>query len=112
MPAVPYTEKAFLQLMARRLLRYSREAEARNSTYHDLSPFSPLSCGVHAKFRYESAPGGYIPVVLLKRWSQFTPEEREEIAVSLLEGPVKLRANVEGVLEYVRASDAGTSVPG
>lgn len=112
MPSVPYTEKAFLQLMARRLLRYQRDAEARGEVYHDVSPFSPLQCGIHAKFRFEAAPGGYIPVVLLKKWSQFQPHELQEIAQSLLEGPAKLRASNDGVLEYLRETDAGTSVPG
>lgn len=102
MLSVPYTEKAFLQLMARRLLRYHREAESRGEVYHDLSPFAPLACGVRAKVRFEPSPGGYSTVALLKKSSLFQPQELDEIAESLLEGPVKLRATVEDVLEYVR----------
>lgn len=112
MLSVPYTEKAFMQLMARRLLRYQREAEARGETYHDVSPFSPLQCGIHAKFRFEPAPGGYRPVVLFRKWSQFQPQELQEIAASILDGPVKLRASKDGDLEYVLEVDAGASVPG
>jgi hypothetical protein len=108
MPSVPYTEKAFLQLMARRLLRYQRDAEARGEVYHDVSPFSPLQCGIEAKFRFEVAPGGYIPVVLFKRWAQFQPIELQEIAESVLDAPAKLRTSADSVLEYVRATDATT----
>jgi hypothetical protein len=97
MPSVPYTEKAFLQLMARRLLRYQRDAEARGEVYHDVSPF-----------RFEVAPGGYIPVVLFKRWAQFQPIELQEIAESVLDAPAKLRTSADSVLEYVRATDATT----
>lgn len=112
MPSVPYTEKAFLQLMARRLLRYQREAEARGETYHDISPASPLMCGVHAKYRFEAAPGGYIPVVYLQGLISFSPNQLKEIASEILEGPVKLRASKDDVLEYVREVDAVASTPG
>jgi len=112
MASVPYAEKAFLQLMARRLLRYTREAEARGETYNDLSGFSPLQCGVRAKYRFESAPGGYVPVLLLKAHLLYSPGELKEIAAEILDGPVKLRASKDDDLEYVREMDAGTSVPG
>jgi hypothetical protein len=112
MPSVPYTEKAFLQLMGRRLLRYTREAEARGEEYHDLSAFAPLQCGVLAKYRFETAPGGYIPVVRLRGTTAFTPSDLKEIAAEILEGPVKLREAVEDDLEYVRELDSGTSAPG
>jgi len=112
MTRIPYTEKAFLQLMGRRLLRYQREAEARGEVYHDISAPSPLQCGVLAKYRFESAPGGYIPVVRLHGGPVFTPIDLKEIAAEILEGPVKLRAAVADDLEYVREMDAGASVPG
>lgn len=110
--SVPYTEKAFLQLMARRLLRYQRDAEARGETYHDVSPFSPLQCGIHAKLRFEMVPGGYAPVVLLQKWSQFQPREIQEIATSILDGPARFRTTKDDVLEYVREVDAVASTPG
>jgi len=109
---VPYTEKAFLQLMGRRLLRFQREAEARGETYNDLSAFAPLQCGVLAKYRFEAAPGSYIPVATLRITEGLSFKELEEIAAEILDGPVKLREAKAGDLEYVREMDAGTSVPG
>lgn len=112
MPSVPYTEKAFLQLMARRVLRYQREAAERNETYHEVAPLSPLMCGVHAKYRFEPAPGGYIPVVYLQGLISFSPNQMKEIAAEILEAPVRLRASKDDVLEYVREVDAVASTPG
>lgn len=112
MAHVPYPEKAFLQLMGRRLLRYTREAEARGEKYNDLSGFSLLQCGVRAKYRFEEAPGGYIAVLLLKSHVSYSPGDLKEIAAEILDGPVKLRAAKDDDLEYVREMDAGTSVPG
>lgn len=109
MALVPYPEKAFLQLMGKRLLKYQREAEARGEKYHDISPFSPLQCKVLAKFRFEVVPGGYAPVVLLKENSMYSPNQLKEIATEILDAPVRLRATTDDVLEYVRESDSGTS---
>jgi hypothetical protein len=112
MSSVPYPEKAFLQLMGKRLLRFAREAEARGEKYHDLSPFALLQCGVLAKYRFESAPGGYLPVVTLRIGEGRSFKELEEIAAEILDGPVKLRDATAGDLEYVREIDAGTPAPG
>jgi hypothetical protein len=106
MPEVPYTEKAFLQLLGRRILRFQRDAEARGEPYHDLSSFSPLQCGVAARYRFETAPGGYIPVVQLRETSPKDPSKLKEIASDILEGPVKLRKAQADVLEYVRETDS------
>jgi hypothetical protein len=108
---VSYPERAFLQLRAKRLLRLQREAEARGEEYHDLSPFAPLQCGIHVKFVFEAAPGGYIPVVFLRKWSLYQPKELQEIATYLLDGPAKLRESAGTDLEYVRETDAGTPAP-
>jgi len=105
--SVPYPEKAFLQLMARRVLKYSREAAERGETYNDLSGFSPLQCGVRAKFRFEPAPGGYIPVVSIRPGPSFSASELKEIAAEILDAPVKLRQAAADDLEYVRETDAG-----
>ena len=112
MARVTYSEKAFLQLVGRRLLRYQREAEARGETYQDWSPLAPLQCGVLAKCRFESVAGGYIPVAILRRNHMHTVHDLAEIATEILDGPVKLRAEKGDDLEYVREMDAGTSVPG
>lgn len=104
---IPYPEKAFLQLMGKKLLRFQREAETRGETYNDLSAFAPLQCGVLAKYRFESAPGGYIPVVLLRLNPLFQPNQLKEIAAEILEAPVTLRAAKDDDLEYVREKDAG-----
>ena len=109
---VSYPEKAFLQLMGKRLLRFQREAESRGETYHDLSAFAPLQCGVQAKYRFESVPGGYAPVVLLRGGPVFTPGQLKEIAVEILDGPVKLREAKGDDLEYVREMDTGTPASG
>lgn len=111
MPNVTHPEKAFLQLMGRRLLRYQQEAAARNETYNDLSGYSPLQCGARAKFRFELVSGTPIPVVYL-RGGLMSPGELKEIASEIFEGPAKLRAAVGDDLEYVRETDAGTSVAG
>ena len=103
---IPYPEKAFLQLMGKKLLRFQREAESRGEMYNDLSAFAPLQCGVLAKYRFESAPGGYIPVVLLRLNPLFQPNQLKEIAAEILEGPVTLRAAKGDDLEYVREKDA------
>jgi hypothetical protein len=112
MAKVPHAEVAFLQLMGRRLLRYTREAEARGEKYNDLSAFAPLQCGVLAKYRFETAPGGYTPVATLRITEGLSFKELEEIAAEILDGPVKLREAKAGDLEYVREMDAGASVPG
>jgi hypothetical protein len=109
---IPYPEKAFLQLMGKRLLRFQREAEARGEKYNDLSAFAPLQCGVHAKYRFESVPGGYAPVVILRGGPVFTSGQLKEIATEILEGPVKLREVRGDDLEYVRETDTGTSASG
>lgn len=111
MANVPYAEKAFLQLMGRRLLRYAIEAAARGEKYNDLSGFSPLQCGVRAKYRFEKAPGGYIPVVILKSNVSYSPGDLKEIAAEILDGPVLLRSATDDDLEYVREMDAGALVP-
>ena len=103
MAYVLYAEKAFLQLAARRLLRSTREAEARGEKYHDVSAPSPLQCGVRARFVFEAAPGGYAPVALLRKNASFTQDEMDTIASELLEGPVRLRKAEGPDLEYVRA---------
>lgn len=112
MAHVAYTEKAFLQLLGRRLLKYTREAAERGETYNDVSNFSPLPCGVGAKFRFEVVPSGYAPVVLLKEMATLGPSQLKEIAAEILDAPVKLRAVKGDVLEYVREMDIGTSSPG
>jgi len=109
---VTYPEKAFLQLMGKRLLRFQRDAEARGEKYHDLSAPAILQCGVLAKYRFESVPGGYAPVVLLRGSLVFSPNQLKEIAAEILDGPVKLREAKGDDLEYVRETDTGTSVPG
>lgn len=112
MPEVLYTEKAFLQLVGRRILKYTREAAARGETYHDLVGYSKLQCGASAKFYFEEAPGGYIPVVYLKEEAPFSPSKLKEIATELLDAPAKLRTAKGDDLEYVRESDASSSTPG
>ena len=107
---VSYAERAFLHLMGRRLLKYTREAEERGEKYNDMSSFSPLPCGVSAKFRFEVVPSGYAPVVFLKEMVPVGPGKLKEIATEILDAPVKLRASKDDVLEYVREMDAGTSV--
>lgn len=112
MAQVPYTEKAFLQLVGRRVLNYTREAAARGEKYHDLSGYAKLQCGVSAKFTFEEAPGGYIPVVHLKEEPSFSPSQLKEIAAEILNAPSKLRTAKGDDLEYVRESDASASTPG
>jgi hypothetical protein len=107
--SVLYAEKAFLQLMARRLLRYRREAEARGEAYHDVSPYAPLQCGAQAKYKFESAPFGYRPVLYLQNSSMFQPSQLTEIASEILGAPVKLRTIVGDDLEYVRETDVTSS---
>lgn len=103
MAHVLYAEKAFLQLAARRLLRNTRDAEARGEKYHDMSSPSPLQCGVRAKFVFEAAPGGYAPVAIIRKNPAFAQEEFDGIAAELLEGPARLRKAEGTDLEYVRA---------
>ena len=112
MAHVTYQEKAFLQLVARRVLRYSREAADRGEEYHDLAPHAPLQCGVHAKYRFDAIPGGYRPVVAFKKAVAFGGAELEEIAAEILDAPARLSTASTDGLEYVRAVDAGTPVPG
>jgi len=111
MSHVTYPERAFLQLMGKRLLQYQREAASRSETYNDLSGYAPLQCGVRAKFRFEDVPGGYMPVAFLKSNEKFTPEELKEIASEILDAPVKLRRASDDGLEYLREKDSGMSVP-
>lgn len=106
MAQVTHPEKAFLQLMAKRLLKFSREAQSRGETYNDLSGYSPLQCGVRAKYLFEEIPGGYRPVVKLKP-GNFDAGELKAIAEELLDSPAFLRASSSDDLEYVRSTDAG-----
>ena len=107
MAHVTYPEKAFLLLVARRVLRYSREAAERGEKYNDLSGFSPLQCGVRVRVHLAEAPGGYIPVVGIRPGPSFSASELKEIAAEILDGPAKLRLDGGGDLEYVRETDAG-----
>jgi hypothetical protein len=109
--SVTYAEKAFMQLMARRLLRYQRDAAARGEAYHDISPFSPLQCGALAKLRFEESPGGYNMVAILRSVPALSATEHKEIAADILGEPVILRKAVGDDLEYVRAKDAGVVSP-
>jgi len=109
MANVLYAEIAFLQLMARRVLRYSKEAEARGEKYHDLSSLAPLQCGAYAKYRFESVPGGHVPVVTLRKLPAFTPGDLDAIATEILGGSAKQRAESKDDLEYVRELDAAPS---
>lgn len=111
MTYVTYSEKAFLQLMAKRLLRFAREAASRGETYHDVAPLAPLACGAMAKYRFEGVPGGYAPVVTLRGPPTLAPNQLKEIATELLEGPAILRAADGDDLEYVR-EDAGALFSG
>jgi len=105
MPRVTYPEKAFLQLVGRRLLQKQQEAAVRQSTYHDLSAPAPLQCGVLAKYRFEVVSDGYVPVVQLRGEPLFSPGELKEIAAEILEGPVQLRVATGVDLEYVLEKD-------
>jgi hypothetical protein len=102
---VTHPEKAFLQLVGKRLLKFSREARSRGEKFHDLSGFSPLQCGARVKFWFEEKPGGYRPVVLLKAGT-FEAGELKAIAEEILEGPAVLRTSSGDDLEYVRSTDA------
>jgi len=112
MSQVPYTEKAFLQMVARRILKFRREAEARGEEYHDLSAHAPLQCGIHAKLRYDPCPGGYRPVVSFRHTKAFDYAEMKEIASEILDTPAKLSDAPKDDLEYVREMDASVMVPG
>lgn len=102
MAFVTYPEKSFLQLVARRVLKYQRDAETRNEVYHDIMPFSPLQCGAFAKYRFLKAPGGYTVVLHLKNTPTFSPEDLTAIASEILDGPVRQSSVTSDVLEYVR----------
>lgn len=106
MTDVAYAEKAFLKLIARRMLGYAREAESRGEKYHDVGTFSTLQCGVRAKYRLESVPGGYAPVVILKRSAIFTPDELLKIAGQILDEDAVQRESTSDDLEYVRKSNS------
>lgn len=105
MADVAYPEKAFLKLVARRVLGYAREAESRGEKYYDIGTFAPLQCGVRVKYRFEKSPGDYTPVVTLKKHPAFGPDELLQIAAELLEAEAVLRSSKENDLEYVRKSD-------
>ncbi len=105
MAFVTYPEKSFLQLVARRVLNYHRQAAANNSRYHDLMPFSPLQCGAFAKYRFWDSPGGYTPVLHLKNTPTFSAEDLKAIASEILDGPVRQSSEAKDVLEYVRETD-------
>ena len=105
MANILYSERAFLQLTARRILGYSREAESRGEAYHDIGPLVPLQCGVRVKYRFEKSPGGYTPVVTFRKSSTYTNEELLDLASELLDGKAVLRKTADPDLEYVRSSD-------
>ena len=100
---VTYQEKAFLQLVARRILRLQRDADSRGEAYNDFGSFAPLGCGAHARIRFAPAPGGYEMVVNLKRSPYLSADELQMIAAELLEKPAVLRAESPTDLEYGRA---------
>lgn len=105
MAFVSYAEKAFLQLVAKRLLRYTREAESRGEVYHDISPYAPLQCGAMAKFRFVSRGGLHVPVAVLKNTPNLNPGELKAIAEELLDAPATLRFTKGDDLEYGRTAD-------
>lgn len=106
MPGVDYAERAFLKLIARRVLGYAKEADSRGEEYHDIGSFSPLHCGVRAKYRFEKSAGSYVPVVTLKNNRAFSPEELSQIAAEILEGDAVLRPSAGDDLEYIRKVDS------
>jgi hypothetical protein len=109
---VTYQEKAFLQLVARRVVNHRIEAAKRGEAYNDLTPFSPLQCGIRARYSFVEIPlGGFRPVVQVRAPSSFSSAELLEIASEILDGPAKLRATASGDLEYVRESDAAALAP-
>ena len=104
MALIAYAERAFLQLLARRLLRYSREAEARGEKYYDIYTRSPLQCGLQAKMVFEHVPGGYAPVLYVHNSVALPNETLLEAAEYVLEGPVKCRKTDGADLEYTLAN--------
>ena len=105
MAHILYAEKAFLQLTARRILGYRRDAESRGHVYVDVGQPAPLQCGVRAKYRFIDSAGGYAPAVTLRKSPLYSEEEMLEIASELLDSPAVLKGVSGSDLEYVRKSD-------
>lgn len=105
MAQVLYQEKAFLQLVAKRILKYTQEAKTRGEKYHDMSGYSPLQCGARVKYHFEEGEKGPFPVVLVKKIVAFNLAELQQIASEILDAPVYLRASHPDDLEYVRETD-------
>jgi hypothetical protein len=82
-------EKAYLLLVARRVLNFQREAEERGEVYHDMSSDIILNNGCGARLRFISVPGSYEPHLWLK-WPVGTPLDKAvEVASGILGGPAE-----------------------
>jgi hypothetical protein len=81
---VTEAEAAFLAMIARRTLRFQREAEARGEKYHDITQPHPLTCGHSAKLIVEPVAHGYEPVVVVKLKEGTPLEVADQMARDIL----------------------------
>ena len=80
-------EKAYLLMLARRILNFQREAAERGEEYHDVGSDAMLECGASARMRFVPCGTGYEPQLWL--WGSFTkPEDYTKVAEGILGGPV------------------------
>jgi len=100
---VSNAEKQYLLLVARRVYRGQQETKARGETYHDLSPYTTLSCGLRVRLVFRSIHEKVRPVVIFKGTpflQNFSVEDLEEAATDIAGEPVSGPVLVADTLEF------------
>lgn len=95
-------EAAFLAMMARRTLRFQREAEQRDQTYNDLTKPWELACGHRARIVPVAVAHGYEPEVEVLLKDGTDPAVAEQIARDILGGPAVALDSVGKTLKFRR----------
>jgi hypothetical protein len=97
------TEAAFIRMLANRLLRFTREAEARGERYNPVGGPTPVMSGYRARLRHEPAAVGHQTVceVWPKQDGTLVITEAAELASELLATPAKLRGEPTDHLQFV-----------
>lgn len=88
-------EAAFLAMLARRIVKHQREAEARGQTYNDLTRPYMLSCGHRAKIRPIATGTGWEPMVHIELKPGTDPSVAEQMARDILGGPAVLSPSLD-----------------
>ena len=107
MSHVTRTEILFLDMFAKRMFKFAKDAKAKGTTFVDTAPPTPLGCGVYVKVRYEPVEGSpdspYRAIVSFADRTK-EPSLLKEIAQEILAGrklnPIPILREQGSVVEF------------